>query len=376
MIKKTKKLYLYENNKYLQTFIKDKNTAQYLRLPNNKIVLGHKKLLSPDKQYTPIEFWDMYSYISFLISFNVSYLNRCVTLSKYQLLYELGYSKSRLEQRLIDKSGEYYLNLIYSVLEYMSKGDIISYLPENLKELSLHQSFQFVLNNDYTYPDFKIQTHYSKLYPFEFYSVFSNNNYSAKTRLELLNLYLCIKAYGRQSKEHFDVCYKSKRSLSNLTGLPQRIVDARYKTLIELNLISSHLLCSEKDKNILLTVPSDTSKKHVNDQIDKFIASYGFKNRAEHISVRKNIPFVDNRKKRKDKSDLEMEYDGKKHSLEEYKMRLDAEEEFRQTMEMRLMAKHCAEGSDEFITPEEILADRRYAEEQLSKIDEIDEVLT
>lgn len=291
------KLMLYENNLFIDKCVNAQNREIYLKFPKNKIVLGKKDLISPNKKYSAVEFWSMYNYLSALIYFNTSWGMNVVTLSKHQILYELGCPKPRLKKSTPTDQMKKYLDLIYDVLKHMDDEEIISYLPPNLKELNLSQPFQFVTNNHYIHIDFKGDVNYVVLYPFEYYAIFGNNQYPAKTRLELLNLYLCIKAYGKQSKEHYDVCCKSKRSLSNLTGISQRIVDGRYKMLINLNLIASYIMYTEIEKSTLITVPSNTEHKYVINEITKYVKFYYKKYGRQKIRFMKNVSFVDNRKK-------------------------------------------------------------------------------
>lgn len=298
------KLMLYENNLFIDKCINAQSREIYLKFPKNKIVLGKKDLISPNKKYSAVEFWSVYNYLSALIYFNTSWGMNVVTLSKHQILYELGCPKPRLKKSTPTDQMQKYLELICDVLKYMNDEEIISYLPSNLKELNLSQPFQFVTNNHYMHIDFKGDVNYVVLYPFEYYTIFGNNPYPAKTRLELLNLYLCIKAYGKQSKEHYDVCCKSKRSLSNLTGISQRVVDSRYKMLINLNLIASYIMYTEIEKSILVTVPSNTEHKYVINEITKHVKFYYKKYGYQKIRFMKNVPFVDNRKKEEPEEEL------------------------------------------------------------------------
>lgn len=246
------------DDKFYKNIITKKSKDWFISIPNSKAILGAKGLENSLLKHPPKEFWNMYHYLTTQFQFNTSHITNRTTISKYQLLRQLNCSRYKLDNGVKGQVINSYLSLIYECFDYMINNSLISNISKHPKDCRMNDFFSFEVSKYHYYEELNNKLDkFVKIYPFEFYTIFSNNKYGHKVRLNLFNLYLAIKVYSVQKDKDCKVCIKTKRSLSNLTGIPPATLKRCLVQLKELNLITTELVVLEYYGNTSLVVPAD-----------------------------------------------------------------------------------------------------------------------
>lgn len=249
------------DDKFYKNTITKKSKDWFISIPNAKAILGAKNLEITSDDILSKEFWNIYHYLVAQIKFNTNILTETATLSKYQLLKQLGCSRYKLDNGVKGQVINNHLSIIYKCFDYMLNSNLIEYITKHPRDCRMNEIFTLKMSDTHFYTDLtqseKKDRLFVKIYPFEFYTIFSNNKYGHKVRLNLFNLYLAIKIYSVQKDKDCKVCIKTKRSLSNLTGIPPATLKRCLVQLKELNLITTELVVLEYYGNTSLVVPAD-----------------------------------------------------------------------------------------------------------------------